>query len=311
MFVLLAIEFEQASDANILRRFAARRVDGVWREVERLAASSSLDDLAAWLRPDEDILCVWDTEQKTALEAAWKKYFRGNLPYTVVTADQKSYRALEKNAKPGASLYEIAAARGIIKKTYPSGVNNELAVLNKLMSVLGLSQKKLRHESTPQEGTVSLQERNRAIILKTSYKYLFSKDSAVFHTKDCPCARNFKNLQGSVYYEVAADGRRPCMRCKPISSVIIPQPQTDKDAKKTEKELAEFNCEIIPVDLITGEHVYLERRAVLGNCWCALHPGKLTKKLIAEHEWSALKHFNQQIIASRSIVLASPCNTLE
>ena len=285
MYVLLAIEYEtQESGAYSLRRLAARRVDGIWREVERLAVTSDLDVLASWLRPDEDTLCVWDSSQKMALENAWKAHFGGFLPYTIVPADQKTYRIMEKQVQPGTGLYEAAFARGLIKKTLPHGINNELSVLNKLMSVLGISQKKLRRESTPSDGSVTLQERNRAVILKTGYKYLFAKDSAVFHTKECPCARNVKNLQGSVYYEVAADGRRPCMRCKPVPSIIVPQPQSGKEAKRKAKELAAFNREIIPVNLMTGERVYLERREVLGNCWCDLHPGKLTKKLIVEHD---------------------------
>lgn len=295
MFVLLAIEYEQASGANTFRRFVARRVDALWRETERTTASCSLDFLASWLHPDEDDLCVWDFEQKAVLEAAWKKQFGTALPYTVVTTDHKTYRAVGGIVKPGASLYKVATARGIIKSTFPGGVNNEMSVFNRLMAVLGLSQKKLRRESTPPEGTATLQERNQAIILKTRYKYLFAKDSIVFHTKDCPCARNVKNLSGSERYNVAANGRRPCLRCKPIPPIKIPQQQSDKEAKRKAKELAEYNLERIQVALITGELVYLERKAVLGNCWCELHPGKLTKKLIAEHGCIAKEcHFFQK-----------------
>lgn len=62
-------------------------------------------------------------------------------------------------------------------------------------------------------------ERNKDIISRTEYNFVYSKKSDVFHRRDCGLILNtIGDIKGSVYYNgCEASGRRPCKVCNPVA----------------------------------------------------------------------------------------------
>lgn len=68
-----------------------------------------------------------------------------------------------------------------------------------------------------QEYSEALEKRNRSIILRMKYKYIFVPNSKVFHTTQCSSMRTAVKISGSYYYRACLlGGRRPCRKCNPV-----------------------------------------------------------------------------------------------
>lgn len=65
----------------------------------------------------------------------------------------------------------------------------------------------------------ALRKRNRDIIERSEYSYVFSPDSRVFHTRSCNRILAAEQIQGTVKYITSLNaGRSPCKVCKPTAA---------------------------------------------------------------------------------------------
>ena len=66
------------------------------------------------------------------------------------------------------------------------------------------------------EFRAAVRDRNRDIISRTEYNYLFTRTSNVFHRRDCAAMLAAKDIFGTVRYRKCIEaGLRPCENCKP------------------------------------------------------------------------------------------------
>lgn len=62
-------------------------------------------------------------------------------------------------------------------------------------------------------------ERNKDIIKRANFNFVYTPSSQAFHRYDCPLVLPATDIVGSVYYKKCADtGRRPCKFCHPTQS---------------------------------------------------------------------------------------------
>lgn len=283
MFVLFAIEATNTADSASLQvRIAAKRVSRGWEELDDFAADPpDLVAFAAWLETAEEPLCAWDETQRDLLKTAWKQSFRETVPNLLLSVEKKVRSRLGELVSEANTLYDIAQIECLIKQDYPHNLQNELKVMHRLCAKLGVSQKKLRKELTPPLDDYPLPERNRIILSKCQYNYVYVQGSSVFHTKTCPCMLNAKKIEGSVFYDPAAYGRRPCLRCKPVPTIIAPEMK--EKLPDTVKCPAKANQDHVRMKLIDGHVETLAKRTLVGFCHNTLHRGGLTRKLMEEH----------------------------
>lgn len=87
-----------------------------------------------------------------------------------------------------------------------------------------------------------------------------------------------KELLGSVYYQTAAQNRRPCKLCHPDLQPIIDRPSKEHAEAETGKS------ELVKARLLGNQCVILPQTRIVGCCHNLLHPGKLTKRLMTQHD---------------------------
>lgn len=85
----------------------------------------------------------------------------------------------------------------------------------------------------------AVRERNRSLIDRSLYRFVYAESSPVFHRRDCAAVLGtVGTIKGSVYYDVcAATGRRPCLLCHP-SPEGFRSLNAKKRAKSAEKRAA-------------------------------------------------------------------------
>lgn len=99
---------------------------------------------------------------------------------------------------------------------------------------------------------------------------------------------NSKEFFGSIQYRTAAKKRRPCKVCNPTPEHFTAQEtapsegSSKQDSKKTQQ--VQNPNEVIQVRLLGNHFVSIRRNLLVGCCHNRLHPGKLTQKLMEEHE---------------------------
>lgn len=98
------------------------------------------------------------------------------------------------------------------------------------------------------------------------FSYYYVPNSEVFHNKDCHVLLHTLNIVGCETYEKARKHHRPCKLCQP------------KRPKKPES-----NQDLIDVRLLDGSFKYTRRGNIVGCCHHNLHPGKMNKRLLLEH----------------------------
>lgn len=65
----------------------------------------------------------------------------------------------------------------------------------------------------------ALRKRNKDIIERSEYSFVYSPDSKVFHTRSCSRILAAEHIQGAVKYITCVDaGRSPCKVCKPTAA---------------------------------------------------------------------------------------------
>ena len=144
----------------------------------------------------------------------------------------------------------------------------------------------VRPREPPQTQTakppLSRQERNERIIANAGYTYLFSPASGVFHLRTCKQLLRVKDLRGTVYYASAAKTRRPCKLCLPDLPVPLDRPVKPRPEKAAAE--APASDEPVSTRLLGNQYALLPPSRIVGCCHNALHPGKLTKQLLKQHD---------------------------
>lgn len=120
-------------------------------------------------------------------------------------------------------------------------------------------------------------ERNVDTIRQTKYIYLYTPDSKVFHRKSCKLILSANEICGCEHYEAAKDGRRPCKVCKPTVA-------EDSNDYFGDVELDESRDEIVSAKLLGDNWVRIAKRNLVGYCHASVHPGKLTVKIMEQHD---------------------------
>ena len=106
----------------------------------------------------------------------------------------------------------------------------------------------------------ALRERNRDILSRVSYKFVFSPHSSVFHTPNCHAILSARVIKGTGDFNAAVDtGRNPCRLCSP-TPFIKPSP-TPAEQKKAKSESAKkTNSKAIKKALARQQTALKERR---------------------------------------------------
>ena len=311
MFVVLDMEWvEDATGYRSLTQLYAARVDEKWNTVRSFdalvrpqrpqsapwehvafngyapeefcaagAEGECVERFFRWLQPG-DTLCCWQFETKNTLEALFRRSFSGPFSVAVLCMNKKVRALAARRGIHCFSLYQIAQAAGLSVPAPEHRSYNDVSVMQTLFRALGLPQQP--PQSQPGKPPLSRQERNEKIIAASSYTYLFSPASAVFHCRTCKQLLRVKNLLGTVYYETAAKKRRPCKLCHPESQLRNDRPAKVRFAPRTAE--AASPQEPVKTRLLGNQYAFLPPSRVVGCCHNLLHPGKMTKQLLKQHD---------------------------
>ena len=159
---------------------------------------------------------------------------------------------------------------------------NDVEAMGRLFAELGVSAENFQKKepaacaAVPREKP-SRRKRNADIVNRVEYNYIYAEGGSVFHRRECRHCLGAKTIHGSVYYETAAEGRRPCKICKPIPSLGLTQTRTQIPKKKPRPDAA------VETKLLGGRTELLRPTAVVGWCKYNQHPGALTARILKEH----------------------------
>ena len=311
MFVVLDMEWvEDAAGYRSLTQLYAARVDEGWNTVRSFdalvrpqrpqtapwehvafngyapeefcaagAEGECVERFFRWLQPG-DTLCCWQFETKNTLEALFRRSFSGPFSVTVLCMNKKVRAIAERRGIRCFSLYQIAEAAGLPVPAPEHRSGNDVSVMQALFRALDLPQQAPQIQTA--KPPLSRQARNEKIIAASSYTYLFSPASAVFHCRTCKQLLRVKNLLGTVYYETAAKKRRPCKLCHPELQL-----HNDRPAKVRPAQCAAADAppqEPVKTRLLGNQYAFLPPSRIVGCCHNLLHPGKLTKQLLKQHD---------------------------
>ena len=308
MFVLLDMEWiENRENYRSLTQVYAARVDENWNTLcvfdalvcphdpettpwEHLAFSgcapaefrssdseeNCIQRFFRWLQSD-DVICCWHVETKNTLKALYHRYLFGTFSSTVYCMNQRVYTATKARGISAYSLYKIAEGCGLSIPSPEHRSSNDVTVMQMLFQSLKLAQSKISKHG-PAKKSISRQERNAKIIAASKYNYLYAPSSEIFHCRSCRRLLRVNELLGSVYYQTASRNRRPCKLCHPELQPIIDRPPKENTKAKAEKP------EPVKVRLLGNQCVILPQSRIVGCCHNLLHPGKLTKRLMTQHD---------------------------
>ncbi len=247
----------------------------------------AIETFSEWLMPDDEVW-VWAKSNLRLLGDLWIQWLPDmRLPHVYSMAEKARKKAL-KGRYDAASPFTMLA-RLHEKPPFPEHrARNDVEAMRRLFLRIGLK----RSDPAAQAAALPTQrERNQKTIDKTEYNFLFLKNSGVFHTRTCrTClnARHTGNIQGSVYYETAAESRRPCKLCKPVPPIDY-LTKKDKEAikcaeKAPERELLRLNSELVKAKMLTGETIQIKRGNILGWCHHNLHKGAVNRSILKDHD---------------------------
>lgn len=263
------------------------------------AGPSEQDALAAfldWLQPDDVLIC-WHYQNGKTLAALHKRWADDRPPHRWLAVNQSVYALFARKGilEPG-GLYDCARLRGLPLPVPEHSSGNDVSLLQRLLRDLQLPTRELRSErqKKPASHTLSpaeLREQNALRISKAQYHYLYLPDSPVFHRWDCKLVLGSRRITGCIHYKTAARKRRPCRVCKPEPGLLTPQEAAHREeiqrrsAEFAKKQQAEKDGnEVLNARLLGGAHIRIRRKLLVGYCHNRLHTGKLTQKLMEEHD---------------------------
>ena len=121
--------------------------------------------------------------------------------------------------------------------------------------------------------------RNKRFIEASDSRYFFTSSSAVFHTRSCSLILNAHGITGCFNYETALKERRPCKICKPQ-----PDPERDTQNEGTPDSHKHSKGTVVRAKLLDGKSVKISAREIVGYCHLEGHPGKVSKRILKEHQ---------------------------
>ncbi|MDO4982939.1 MAG: exonuclease domain-containing protein [Eubacteriales bacterium] len=249
-----------------------------------LSESNALKDFSSWL-DKEDVICVWHHGAVDVLNAAWKVTFGNAFRYKTVCAGRKVRSKMGTNVSERPSMYAIAAALHIEQHTAHCS-DHDVSLLRNILIASEIGRTDL--EGEPSAAYVpsiqlSRREKNVGIIAGSGHRFVFAHDSAVFHRSDCKLVLNARSIEGCSYYQKAIQKRRPCKICKPhIEDGLDRLPKTSPFNKKA--PAYDPNDEVIRTKMLGYVYLDIRRGKIVGCCHSLLHPGKLTLKIMKEHD---------------------------
>ena len=243
--------------------------------------------LSDWLS-DTDVLCFWHQQAADLLRVKWRSAFDKKLSLPCAIANERVFLKLHPRAILPGNPYAICDELGLEHPSPAHCSKNDVATLRLLYQHLKISQSTLRKKDvlTPHKSRQELRQKHKLWLKKVDCNYLYSKDSDVFHTRDCPVALNIHNLRGCIYYNSVGE-RRPCKLCNPqpdiatvfkaaIEAIPAPKPTPPPEDGPNFKE-------IVTERLLGGEVKNVKRGNLVGCCHNIIHPGKMTKRILEEH----------------------------
>lgn len=311
MIVLLDLEWIE-KDGNHLTQLSALRSDDGWGVQERLDilvrvppvccadpahvafggyaaelfqnAGSEEDAvlrLSEWLL-DEDRVWVWAESNARVLKELWEKH-KILRPVPKIQVAARKTRAIAARKGYTASSPHRILAQMRMEPPYPEHrASNDVEAMRRLFAELGVSAENFPKKepaacaAVPRERP-SRRERNADIVSRVEYNYIYAEGGSVFHRRECRHCLGAKTIHGSVYYETAAEGRRPCKICKPIPNLGLTQTRVQIPPNKPRSDAA------VETKLLGGRTELLRPTTVVGWCKYNQHPGALTARILKEH----------------------------
>ncbi len=314
--VLFDMEWVQKNEVKSITQLAAIRVTEEWKTVdgfERLVRPTSgqgtdwahmaysgyspdefrsgVDENACiaaffdFLRDDDTLLC-WHKDTRRLLKQKCEQYIGKPLPIKCTCMNEQVYLAVRDSGIKPHGLYEVAGDVGLTTPVPRHQSANDVGVMRDLLSELecrvksGLSVS----EKIPKK-KMTRRERNADILSRVQYNYIFTPASKVFHRPTCHLVLNARDIMGCVYYKKAIKGRVPCKICHP--EPIAPQ-LPSKTNSETEQEKAAQpkppERKSITARLLGNRWVTIANDKIVGFCHNVIHPGKLTRKIMEEHD---------------------------
>lgn len=115
------------------------------------------------------------------------------------------------------------------------------------------------------EFQTALRERNRDILSRINFKFVFSPNSSVFHTPDCHAILSARVIQGTGDYNAAVDtGRIPCRICNP-TPFVKPSQTPDESNKAKPKSSKKSNSKSVRLAVARQQAALKERSERLND----------------------------------------------
>lgn len=312
MIVLLDLEWTGAKTRH-MTQLSAMRVDRNWKPMSRLDVLArpqngdqvNLDGIefggyskadyaqaeteatcvrrfADWLDADDQIW-VWAGSNQEFLISLWKTYRAGMSIPAIYAAARKVRKSGRIIAGDGDTPYTLLELLGVAHPDVQHRASNDVEAMRLLFKELHLDESFLSGRKAKEPKSLpDLREKNRDIIDRTYYNYVYLLNSNVFHTRTCKLPLSaVGEIRGSVSYEKAACNRRPCKRCNPGPMLLMPKP---KAPEKEVKPIYDSNPGHTKVKMIDGSVQWIREKNLVGWCSCHLHPGVVSKGLLKKHQ---------------------------
>lgn len=306
MYAITDIEWiEDQSETKYLTQIAAIRVNENWEiqdTFSRLISPPQLDeviwehmafngyDAEDFIRADEEsyvlkefsqwlqegeIILLWHNESKNRLKKRWETHDIGALSHKIKTLCTRVISHLSLPRDSSFRLYNIARDQGIDEFFLEHCAEDDATVMHQLMQKISLSWDDLNNTPDSTSDTPALPDikkpetladRNRKILEKSAFQFVFAPGSDIFHLKSCSRILNAKTIQGTIYYKTALQKRRPCKICNPSESDSTPNPEKLRFAT-----------------FFDGRAMWIKNKDILGYCHSTIHPGVISKDLLKQH----------------------------
>jgi len=240
---------------------------------------------------DHDTLLCWHKNTKRLLKQKCKLYIGRPLPVKCICVNEQVYLiAKDRGIKPH-GLYEATRDAGLATPVPEHQSVNDVRVMRDLLSELEYRVNSVPSVSgkTPKKERTR-RERNADILSRVQYNYIFTPTSTVFHRPTCHLVLNARDIMGCVYYKKAIKGRVPCKICRPepIAPLIQPKENGKAEQEKTEQKTPVQPLpperKVITARLLGNRWVEITNDKIVGCCHSMIHPGKLTRKIMEEHD---------------------------
>lgn len=313
MNVLIDIEWVKENEVSSITQFAAVCVTGDWKAAaifERLVCPENhwaadwehmaysgyapdefrtgvsektcIEDFIEFLDDSDTILC-WHKDTKQVLKQKVEQFLGKPLPVKCECVNQAVYTIARSKGIQARGLYEMADEIGITTPAPRHRSINDVAVLQKLLSAFRYDEKAAR-EATREapKGMVDRRARNADILSRVQYNYIYTPSSKVFHKPSCHLMLNAVNIKGCTYYKTALNGRVPCRICHPepderqIEATIEGGQESKASPRPIEKK-------VVSARLLGDKWIEITNVKIVGYCHNLIHPGKLTRKIMEEH----------------------------